>query len=246
MILDIQPVYRRRMDGGSGTLGTTLSLRELEDQITELAGQLNAANYRWLLLIAEFDRRQGWADGKLPSCAHWLNFKVGLNLGAAREKVRVAHALPAVPKIAAAMARGELSYSKVRALTRVATPGDRGESLDDRSARYRLSRREHRALFPPCAGSGRTVRDAQQQATRTVNYWYDHDGSLVLKARLPALTGALLVKAVECGDARSAVDHGRRGPKRRISTHLSSPSCRCAGSGGGDLPAKRSILGEHR
>ena len=64
--------------------------------------------------------RNGWADGKLPSCAHWLNFKCGLNLGAAREKVRVAHALVGLPKIAASMSRGELSYSKVRALTRVA------------------------------------------------------------------------------------------------------------------------------
>jgi Domain of unknown function (DUF222) len=98
------------------------SLAELEAQITELAGQLNAANYRWLMLIGEFDRRQGWWDGSLHSCAHWLNFKCGLDLGAAREKVRVAGALPGVPKIAAAMARGELSYSKVRALTRVATP----------------------------------------------------------------------------------------------------------------------------
>jgi hypothetical protein len=97
-----------------------ISLEELEAQITELAGHLNAANYRWLSLIAEFDRRRGWADGKLPSCAHWLNFKCGLNLGAAREKVRVGHALAALPKIAASMARGELSYSKVRALTRVA------------------------------------------------------------------------------------------------------------------------------
>ncbi len=64
------------------------SLAELEAQITELAGQLNAANYRWLTLIGEFDRRQGWADGSLHSCAHWLNFKVGLNMGAAREKVQ--------------------------------------------------------------------------------------------------------------------------------------------------------------
>jgi hypothetical protein len=99
-----------------------IPLHELEAQITELAGHLNAANYRWLMLIAEFDRRHGWNDGALHSCAHWLNFKVGLNLGAARERVRVAHALPGVPKIAAAMSRGELSYSKVRALTRVATP----------------------------------------------------------------------------------------------------------------------------
>jgi len=97
-----------------------LSTNDLEDQITELAGHLNAANYRWLTLIAEFDRRRGWAGAKISSCAHWLNFKCGLNLGAAREKVRVAHALPALPKIAASMARAELSYSKVRALTRIA------------------------------------------------------------------------------------------------------------------------------
>jgi hypothetical protein len=111
------------MDGGKPAAGSPVSLADLEAQITELAGQLNAANYRWLTLIAEFDRRNGWADGKLPSCAHWLNFKCGLNLGAAREKVRVAHALAGLPKISASMARGELSYSKVRALTRVACEG---------------------------------------------------------------------------------------------------------------------------
>src|SRR5450631_1690135 len=104
----------------SAPSAAAISLEELEAQITELAGHLNAANYRWLMLIGEFDRRQGWADGKLPSCAHWLNFKCGLNLGAAREKVRVAQALVSLPKIAASMGRGELSYSKVRALSRVA------------------------------------------------------------------------------------------------------------------------------
>src|ERR1700722_8029962 len=106
--------------------GTLLAPREfpieqLEAQITELAGHLNAAEYRWLLLLREFDRRKGWGDGKLASCAHWLNFKCGLNLGAAREKVRVAHALSELPLISASMACGELSYSKVRALTRVAS-----------------------------------------------------------------------------------------------------------------------------
>lgn len=106
-------------DASMAPADTSISLAELEAQITELAGHLNAANYRWLTLIGQFDRRNGWADGKLPSCAHWLNFKCGLNLGAARERVRVAHALVGLPKIAASMARGELSYSKVRALTRV-------------------------------------------------------------------------------------------------------------------------------
>ncbi len=81
------------------------SLAELEAQITELAGQLNAANYRWLTLIGEFDRRQGWWDGSLHSCAHWLNFKCGLDLGAAREKVRVAGALPGGHVVASATPR---------------------------------------------------------------------------------------------------------------------------------------------
>src|SRR3984957_14628927 len=97
----------------------SISLEELEAQITELAGHLNAANYRWLSLIAEFDRRHGWSDGGTQSCAHWLDWECGHDLGAAREKVRVAHALEELPRISAAMSRGELSYSKARALTRV-------------------------------------------------------------------------------------------------------------------------------
>jgi hypothetical protein len=110
------------MDVASPTVETALSTDDLADQITELAGHLDAANHRWLCLIAEFDRRNGWSDGFARSCAHRLNWKCGLDLGAAREKVRVARALDAVPGISTAMSRDELSYSKVRALTRVATP----------------------------------------------------------------------------------------------------------------------------
>jgi uncharacterized protein DUF222/HNH endonuclease len=73
-----------------------------------------------LNLLAEFDRRRGWADSAPQSCAHWLNWKCGIDMGAAREKVRTALALKSLPRISAAMERGELSYSKVRAITRVA------------------------------------------------------------------------------------------------------------------------------
>jgi hypothetical protein len=173
------------------------SLAELEAQITELAGQLNAANYRWLTLIGEFDRRQGWADGSLHSCAHWLNFKCGLDLGAAREKVRVASALPGVPKIAAAMQRGELSYSKVRALTRVATPATEENLLMIalHGTAYHVEKVVR--LFRRAQEAEELSREARQQAGRAVEYWYDTDGSLVLKGRLPALAGGLLVKALE-------------------------------------------------
>src|SRR6187397_1115181 len=92
-----------------------VSNEQLAAQITELSGHLNAANPRLLVLIAEFDRRGGWSDGFTKSCAHWLNWQCGINLGAAREKVCVAHALEKLSQISAAMGRGQLSYSKVRA-----------------------------------------------------------------------------------------------------------------------------------
>ena len=68
--------------------------------------------------------RSGWNSGFL-SCAHWLHWRTGIDLGAAREKVRVARALPGLPRLSAAMQRGAISYAKVRAITRVATPGER-------------------------------------------------------------------------------------------------------------------------
>ena len=88
---------------------SSVSTPELVAEITTLAGHLNAANARFLKLIAELDRRRGWAEWGVKSCAHWLNWKCGFSLGAAREKVRVAHALGQLPRIAAAMAEGRLS-----------------------------------------------------------------------------------------------------------------------------------------
>lgn len=174
-----------------------LSLGDLEDQITELAGHLNAANYRWLTLIAEFDRRNGWCDGKLASCAHWLNFKVGLNLGAARERVRVAHALEALPKIAASMARGELSYSKARALTRIATDATEEGLLMialhgtayhvERLVKY-YRRAEH---------AEELQREDRQLERCRFTSWFDSDGSLVFHGRMPALAGAAFLKALD-------------------------------------------------
>src|SRR5438094_1949454 len=92
----------------------------LGDEIAELSAHLEAATARLLDLIREFDTRAGWNTG-FRSCAHWLSWRVGLDLGTARERVRVARALSNLPLLAEALAQGELSYAKVRALTRIAT-----------------------------------------------------------------------------------------------------------------------------
>src|SRR6266849_4633452 len=98
-------------------------LERLGDEIAVLSAHLDAATARLLDLIREFDARGGWGNGSgFRSRAHWLTWRVGLDPGAARERVRVARARGTLPRLAEALARGELSYSKVRALTRVATP----------------------------------------------------------------------------------------------------------------------------
>ncbi len=97
------------------------ALDALEARITQLWGHINAATAQFLALVADFDRKEGWAQHGMASCAQWLNWQCGIGPVAAREKVRVARALESLPKIQAAFGEGRLSYSKVRALTRVAT-----------------------------------------------------------------------------------------------------------------------------
>ena len=95
-----------------------------------LAGQLAALEAEFLLLVAELDTRGLWGRAGLRSAAHWLSWRLGLRLGSARERVRVGHALNDLPAIAAAFGGGRLSYCKVRALTRVATPATEAELLE--------------------------------------------------------------------------------------------------------------------
>jgi Domain of unknown function (DUF222) len=175
------------------------SIENLKDEITRLAGHLNAANHRFLILIAEFDRREGWSDGGTQSCAHWLNWKCGIDMGTAREKVRVARALETLPRISAAMARGEVSYSKVRAMTRVACSGTEeyflSIALHGTADHVEKLVRGHRRA----KDSEELSRDAKQQASRYFSYRYDDDGSLILHGRVPAEVGASLLRALQAG-----------------------------------------------
>ncbi len=102
----------------------------LEAEITTLAGHIAAATCRWLILVAEYDRREGHQRWESLTCAHWLTWKCGMSLRTAREHVRVARALEHLPVTTSAFAAGQLSYSKVRAITRVATPKTERDLVD--------------------------------------------------------------------------------------------------------------------
>jgi len=102
------------------------SIDDLDAEICALASRLNARTYRMLMLmlmlmlVREFDDRMGWAKWGHRTCAEWLEWRCGMSMSEAREKVRTAQALRALPAISMAFADGRLSYTKVRALTRVA------------------------------------------------------------------------------------------------------------------------------
>jgi hypothetical protein len=149
-------------------------------------------------LIREFDARGGWNTG-FRSCAEWLGWRVGLSKGAARERVRVAHALGTLPLLSEALTRGELSYAKVRALTRVATPETEVRLL----ALGRAGTAEHveRIVqgWRQVDRRAEARRAARQDEGRGLQVYEDADGMVVVRGRLTPEAGALLRRALEAG-----------------------------------------------
>lgn len=171
------------------------SLDALEREICELAAHIAVAECRWLLLVAQFDRMGGWAEWGVKSCAHWLSWRCSIALGVAREKVRVAHRLEELPMVREAFSRGQLSYCKVRALTRAATPATEAGLLEmalhaTGAQLEKLVRCYSKALSATLGAARR------QQEGRYLRWSWNEDGSLRVEAQLPADDGALLVNAL--------------------------------------------------
>jgi hypothetical protein len=166
-----------------------------------LSAHLEAAGARLLDFIRQFDEQAGWNNG-FRSCAAWLSWRIGLDLGAAREKVRVARALGTLPHLARALACGELSYAKVRALTRVATP----ETEERLLAVGRAGTAEHVERI--VRGWRRVDRKAEAQETagrhksRALYVHEGEDGMIVVHGRLTPEVGAVLMKALAAARER--------------------------------------------
>ena len=165
----------------------------LGNRIAELAARIQAATYELLVLIREFDAAGAWSG--FASCAVWLSWRTGLAPGAAREHVRVAQALAGLPKLSDAMRRGRVSYSKVRAVTRVATPDTEQTLLDVALAGSAAHvERVVRAWR-------RTDRAAERDEDRALHTWVDDDGMVVVRGRLTPEAGSVFRRALEAAGA---------------------------------------------
>jgi hypothetical protein len=197
-----------------------IPLHDLESELLGLAGHIAAAEFRFLQLLAEFDDRGGWCGDGIRSCAHWLTWRAGMSLRTGVERLRVAHALQNLPRISEAFAAGKLSYSKVRAITRIA--GSDTATLTRIAAEIAAGTSElrHTSVADPqtaervllnLALSGtashveRVVQAVRRRHTpptdhtarRSLSWQWDDDGTLLLRARLTPDQGAALIAAIE-------------------------------------------------
>ena len=167
------------------------------ERVAVLFGEITAATREFLAALAHSDRHRDWVEEGFGSCAEWLAWQIGITKGTANEKVRAARALEHLPLISEAMARGELSFSKVRALTRAAVPENEAELLE-------FARAGSAANLERLVRGWNTLSrfdEAQQErirhGRRCFSVFPDEDGMYVVKGRLDPEVGAALMRAVE-------------------------------------------------
>jgi len=169
---------------------------ELEGEIASLAAHINAATYRLIEMLREFDELEGWSGW--PTAAHWLQWRCGYSLGAARERFRVARALPELPRIREAFRAGRLSFAQVRAMIRVATPENEPtllmwaqHSTASQLEKFTRLYRRH----------GDNAAAISQHRERSFISWEEDDGMVSIRIRLPVEQAAVVLQAVEAAKA---------------------------------------------
>ncbi|MEO5679354.1 MAG: DUF222 domain-containing protein [Acidimicrobiales bacterium] len=165
----------------------------VEEELVSLAGQLSAGLCRWLLLLGEFDRREGWAGFGISSCVHWLSIRLAISPSTARAQLAVAHALAGLPTITEHFAAGRLSYSQVRALCRVADAKNEAELVE-------LARNMNAGQLERMCRLLRSVdddTDVEAAASTSLTARWADDGTATIRVRLPTEDATVLMAAVE-------------------------------------------------
>ncbi len=170
---------------------------ERMDRVAVLFGEITAATREFLAALAQSDRHRDWEDEGFGSCAEWLAWQIGITRGTANEKVRAARALEDLPLISEAMARGELSFTKVRALTRAATPDNEGDLLEFARAGSAANLERLVRGWKKLSRSDEQQTERNRHSRRCFSVFPDEDGMYVVRGRLDPEVGAALMRAVE-------------------------------------------------
>ena len=222
-------------------------LAKLGDRIAELAAGINAAEAQMMTLIADFDRRGGWKDD-FGSCAEWLAWRIGIKIGPARERVRAARALENLPQTAGALREGSISYAKVRALTRVATPESEAKLLEFARAGSAANLEQMVRMWKKLSRDEELTAEQARHRSRAFSVFVDGDGMYVVKGRLEPEVGAVLMRAVEAASDALFRDEGGANDARAEAKRC-APGGEGAGSAnreGGPAPRTEAAAGRRR
>ncbi len=206
---------------------------ERMDHIAVLYGEITAATREFLRVLAESDRHRDWAEEGFGSCAEWLAWRIGVTRNTANEKVRAALALEDLPLISAAMARGEISFSKVRALTRAGTPENEAELLEFARAGSAASLERLIRGWKTLSRGDEGRAERARYARRYLSVFPDEDGMYVVRGRLTPEVGAVLMRAIEAASdalfaessAEYRAEHGvGHGMQERVGREAGPPA----------------------
>ena len=183
-------------------------IEELDEAIGQLNRTINASSYQLLVLIREFDERAGWLKWSFTDSVTWLRWRCDIGTGTAREKLRIAHALKELPLISEAFEAGNLSYSKVRVMTRVATVENEAELIEMARKMTVLHLTEH-CKQRSNAQKASTAAALAAQNSRAFRVWHDTaKGTMHFSIELPAEEGELVEKAIEKAATRLSSETG--------------------------------------
>ena len=200
------------------------NLDQLEEAIISLSSRINSSEYEFLVLVREFDLRQGWKAYHFNNCSEWLNMKCGIVPGTAREKIRVANALFDLPAISKAFQKGDLSYSKARSLTRVATPRNEERLLKYAIPATALQVENHCRELRNVQRNVSTADANRLHQQRYLSRSLHGDGSMTISVELPKESGDLVMKALELAlkelDLDADTFEGEEGTANSEDSHL--------------------------
>jgi hypothetical protein len=168
-------------------------IKAVEDELVVLAGQLAAGTCRWLLLLAEFDRRRGWDAYGIGSCAHWLSIRLAISPSTARAHLAVGHALAGLPLMCQEFAAGRLSYSQVRALCRGADTTNEAELI---RLAQNMNASQLESMCRALRGLDDEVDAEVGERTSLVARW-DDQGTATIRCRIPNDDAAVVMAAVD-------------------------------------------------
>jgi len=186
-------------------VSTSQSGTSFRDAVVAAAEHWSTAQRRLVHLVVELERSGEWAIDGSPTCAHWIAAAIDIEVCTAREWLRVGRALTALRKLDGLFDTGALSYSKVRAVTRVATLENEAELCD-------IARREPAGRLPHAlaawlvrhetpAETEARQRDATYLTTRP-----EPDGMIAGSFRLPPLEGGIVLGAIDAAVRRRSAD----------------------------------------